>query len=108
MGLGGEGVQRAAFRLCEGECGKNLTSPLHLLQGMRSQIALLGTRVEDLQAALSEKDAALARLHSEFGPSLVNISPGAPPNEKCIHVNFRLRDVPIPPTRPTFPYTLTN
>ena len=44
---------------------------LPTLQKMRSQMSILGTQVGDLQSMMSEKDAALARLQNEFGPSLV-------------------------------------
>ena len=38
---------------------------------MRSQVSILGTQLADLQSMMSEKDADLARLQKEFGPSMV-------------------------------------
>ena len=46
-----------------------LTRPT--FQEMRSQVSILGTQVADLQSMMSEKDADLARLQKEFGPSMV-------------------------------------
>ena len=118
VGKGRMGRKWVKYMLNISKCGRGRARmrtycTLHsTLQKMRSQMSVLGTRVGDLQSMMSEKDAALARLQSEFGPTMVMSLNSALKFEMTM-VNgkafcFRLHGVLTPPIRPTFPSTLIN